>query len=80
VVPADVPQTVEQRILEAAVRLPEGGIVTGWGALRLAGAAYFDGFAGPTPQPVPVLLPHTSRLSPVPPPRDRWSRHACFHR
>jgi hypothetical protein len=62
VVPADVPQTVEQRILEAAVRLPEGGMVTGWGALRLAGAAYFDGFAGRKPLPVPVLLPHTSRI------------------
>lgn len=62
VVPADVPQTVEQRILEAAVRLPEGGMVTGWGALRLAGAAYFDGFAGRKALPVPVLLPHTSRI------------------
>jgi hypothetical protein len=62
VVPADVPQTVEQRILEAAVRLPEGGMVTGWGALRLAGAAYADGLTGRKPQPVPVLLPHTARI------------------
>lgn len=62
VVPADVPQTVEQRVLEAAVRLPEGGMVTGWAALRLAGAAYFDGLFGRTPPPVPVLLPHTSRI------------------
>ena len=62
VVPADVPQTVEQRILEAAVRLPEDGMVTGWAALRLAGAAYFDGLAERTPRPVPVLLPHTSRI------------------
>ncbi|GAA1448395.1 hypothetical protein GCM10009641_76310 [Mycobacterium cookii] len=62
VVPAHVPQTVEQRILEAAVRLPEGGVVTGWAALRLAGAAYYDGLAGRTPRPVPVLLPHTSRI------------------
>lgn len=63
-VPADVAQTVEQRILEAAVRLPEGGRVTGWAALRLAGAAYFDGLApdGRTALPVPVLLPHTSRI------------------
>jgi hypothetical protein len=64
VVPADVPQTVEQRILEAAVRVPAGGMVTGWGALRLAGAAFFDGLAprGRSPLPVPVLLPHTSRI------------------
>ena len=64
VVPADVPLTVEQRILEAAVRLPAGGMVTGWAALRLAGAAYFDGLArdGRTPLPVPALLPHTSRI------------------
>jgi hypothetical protein len=64
VVPAEVPQTVEQRILEAAVRMPEGGMVTGWGALRLAGAAFFDGLAPGTRRslPVPVLLPHTSRI------------------
>ena len=63
VVPADVPLTVEQRILEAAVRLPAGGLVTGWAALRLAGAAWFDGLArdGRTPLPVPVLLPHARR-------------------
>jgi hypothetical protein len=64
VVPADVPLTVEQRVLEAAVRLPDGGMVTGWGALRLGGAAFFDGLApgGRRPLPVPVLLPHTSRI------------------
>jgi hypothetical protein len=64
VVPADVALTVEQRILEAAVRLPAGGMVTGWAALRLAGAAWFDGLArdGRTPLPVPVLLPHARRI------------------
>ena len=64
VVPASVPLTVEQRICEAAARLPEQGMVTGWGALRLAGAAYFDGLPpdGRRPLPVPVLLPHTSRI------------------
>lgn len=36
----------EQRIVEATAHLPEGGAVTGWAALRLAGAAYFDGRSG----------------------------------
>jgi hypothetical protein len=64
VVPADVPLTAEQRIVEAAVRLQSGAMVTGWAALRLAGAAWFDGLAadGRTPQPVPVLLPHAARI------------------
>lgn len=34
---------VEQRILEQSVRLPAHGAVTGWAALRMLGAAYFDG-------------------------------------
>jgi hypothetical protein len=64
VVPASAPRSVEQRVLEAAVRLPAGAMVTGWAALRLAGAAWFDGLGadGRTPQPVPVLLPHTARI------------------
>ena len=62
-VPADVPHTVEQRILEAAERLPAGAMVTGWAALRLAGAAWFDGVGpGHDQLPVPVLLPHASRI------------------
>lgn len=63
-VPASAPRSVEQRVLEAAVRLPGGAMVTGWAALRLAGAAWFDGLAadGRTSLPVPVLLPHTSRI------------------
>lgn len=36
----------EQRILEQAVRLPEGGAVTGWAALRMHRGAFFDGWAG----------------------------------
>jgi len=63
-VPADVPATAEQRILEAAARLPDSGMVTGWAALRMAGASYFDG-TGPRQgalRPVPVLLPHSVRL------------------
>lgn len=34
---------VEQRVLEESHRLPGTGAVTGWAALRLHGAAYFDG-------------------------------------
>lgn len=42
-VPSDVVVTPEQRILEASVRLPPGGAVSGWAACRLWGAGYFDG-------------------------------------
>ena len=47
----------EQRVIEQASRLPEGGAVTGWGALRLFGAAYFDGLErdGRTAIPVPLV-------------------------
>lgn len=57
-VPVIVERTVEQRIIEAAARLPDRGMVTGWAALRLAGAAYFEGRG----RAVPVLLAHTSRI------------------
>lgn len=62
--PASTPSTPEQRAFEVVVRLPEGGLVTGWAALRLAGAAYFEGLASDrcTPLPIPVLLPHSSRI------------------
>ncbi len=55
---ADRPRCVEQRILDAACRLPESGAVTGWAALRWRGAGYFDGLApgGAEPLPVPLLL------------------------
>ncbi|GAB2974722.1 hypothetical protein [Nocardioides montaniterrae] len=50
---------VEQRIIEQAARLPEGvaGAVTGWAALRLWGAAFFDGLDvnGRTRLPVPLV-------------------------
>lgn len=63
-VPTGTARTVEQRILEAARRLPRGGAVTGWAALRLAGAAYFDGLApdGRTPRRVPLLVPAGGNL------------------
>lgn len=57
-VPAGVEISVEQRVVEAAARIPGAGLVTGWAALRLSGAAYFDGHG----RDVPVLLPHTSRI------------------
>ena len=57
-VPVDVDLTIEQRIIEAATRLPDRGMVTGWAALRLAGVAYFEG----RQRDVPVLLPHSSRI------------------
>lgn len=57
-VPVTAERTVEQRIIEAAARLPVGAMLTGWAALRLARAAYFDGRG----TDVPVLLPHTSRI------------------
>lgn len=54
----------EQRAFEVVARLPPGGLVTGWAALRLAGAAYFEGLRRDrtTPRPVPVLLPHSARI------------------
>jgi hypothetical protein len=57
-VPAHVDGTVpEQRVVEQAARLQAGDAVTGWGALRLHGARFFDGrrLDGVTPSPVPVV-------------------------
>lgn len=62
-VPAGTPRTPEQRAFEVGVRLRPGALLTGWAALRLAGASYFEGLADHrTPLPVPVLLPHRARL------------------
>ncbi|GAW51791.1 MULTISPECIES: hypothetical protein [unclassified Nocardioides] len=59
-VPADVdPTTVEQRIVEAAVALPDTwGGVTGWAALAWAGAVWFDGspWGGGTVRPVTLAV------------------------
>ena len=59
---------VEQRVLEASVRLPTGGAVTGWAAARLHGAAYFDGLAcdGRTRLAVPLVVPRASGLRSLP--------------
>lgn len=63
-VPADVDASVpEQRIVEQAHRLPPGAAVTGWAALRLHGARYFDGSAWDrTALRVPVVLGPGERL------------------
>lgn len=58
-VPAEVDSTaVQQRIVEAAVALPDGGGVTGWAALAWLGTRWFDGLAsdGRTPLPVPLSI------------------------
>lgn len=49
----------EQRVLEASVLMSPGGAVTGWAALRLHGATFFDG-RGPDGSlaPVDVVTPH----------------------
>ncbi len=76
-VPAHVDPTVpEQRILEAAVHLPEGGAVTGWAACRWLGAGYFDGLQtdGATELPVPLACGPEHNLrsrTGIQPTRDR---------
>ncbi len=56
-VPSSVDGTVpEQRIIEQSVRLPKGGAVTGWGACRLHGAAFFDGLGPDRRARIPVPL------------------------
>ncbi len=57
---------VEQRILEESSRLPAGGVVSGWAALRLHGAGYVDGRDrdGRTLLPVPLVLPPDTNLAP----------------
>lgn len=54
----------EQRIVEAAARLPDDGAVTGWAAGRLLGAGYLDGLApdGTTRLPVPLAIGARARL------------------
>lgn len=71
-VPAEVGTgSPEQRILEQSTWLPTGGAVTGWAALRLAGAAYFDGRHGTTRLPVPLAVGRRSGCRSHP--HVRWS-------
>lgn len=54
-VPAEVPLTVEQRILEAATLASTvDGAVTGWAALRWGGATWLDGSTSADPHGLPV--------------------------
>lgn len=55
-VPASVPRTPEQRIVEAAAVLPKVGGVTGWGALHWWGAGWFTGTASDGNTPLDVQL------------------------
>ena len=53
------PDLPEQRIVEAAVLLPEGAALTGWASARLQGATFLDGLMpdGRTKMPVPFAVP-----------------------
>lgn len=56
-VPADVDGGVpEQRVVEQAIRLPDGGAVTGWGSLRLHRSRFHDGLESDGLTRRPVLL------------------------
>lgn len=66
-VPADVEQSVEQRIVEAAACLPPYGALTGWASLRWQGAAWFEGFGTdgrPRPATLAVGVEHAVRRQP----------------
>jgi hypothetical protein len=59
-VPSDSPETVEQRIVEAAAVLPSYGAITGWAALRWLGATWFDGEDWGEQRPVTLALMDSS--------------------
>lgn len=68
-VPASTDRALpQQRVVEAAARVPSYGAVTGWAACLLAGAAWFDGVArhGRTPLPVPVVVGPRGSIRPGP--------------
>ncbi len=66
--PSSASGQVEQRILEASVRLSSGGAVTGWAACRLYGGGFFDGLGrdGRTPLPVPLVIGPGRRVRSAP--------------
>lgn len=61
-VPADTASSIEQRIVEAAARLPAYGGLTGWAALRWMGGVWFDGLDdhGRTERPVVIATADSS--------------------
>lgn len=66
-VPADTDSdVVEQRIVEAAARLPAHSAVSAWASLRWRGATFFDGLGdgGRTQLPVPLLVGGNIRPDP----------------
>lgn len=54
-VPASVPATTTQRLVEAAAHLPPGGALGGWSAAHLLGATRFDGLDRSL-RPAPAVL------------------------
>ena len=63
---AEVPLSVDQRIVEAAARLPAHGAVTGWAALRWGGGYWFTGSGwhdGSLPITLALGTRHTLRPS-----------------
>jgi hypothetical protein len=66
-VPAETDSdVVEQRIVEAAARLPAHSAVSAWASLRWRGATFFDGLGdgGRTRLPVPLLVGGNIRPDP----------------
>lgn len=58
-VPADVPVSTPQRIVEVVGSLPAGSAATGWAALHWLGGRWFNGCAADgSALPVPVALGH----------------------
>ena len=54
-VPAEVPPSTAQRLVEAAAHLPAGGALGGWSAAHLLGATRFDGLDRRL-RPAPVVM------------------------
>ena len=66
-VPSSVDRSVQQRIVEAAARIPPGrGAVTGWAALCWLGARWFDGSTVDDPAGLPVDLAMGGDIRPGP--------------
>lgn len=80
--PAEVDgDVVEQRILTQSVRLPPGGGVTAWAALRWRGAAYFDGIGhGGQRLAVPLLVAGKGSRGPDPDVRWSWEQFPPWER